>query len=111
MKLYGLEENMLDFNGQVVPKSPGDLSSLIYKDALISILNADPIPGGYSPEDKKMAFDLAERISKSNGEAFEIEIGEIALIKQRAGLVASPLAFGRVSGLLDHVNQKDRGDG
>ena len=110
MQLFGLDKFVLNFEGDPIPKKPGNFESMDYKDMIIQIIEADPIPGQYLAEAKEVAFNLCERLSKIkfNGKAFDISVAEIALIKVRAGVVASPLALGRISNFLDNNKDEDK---
>lgn len=106
MQLFGLEKQMLNFEGKPFSKSSSNPTLMKYKDAILMVLEADPIPGQYTPEAKEIAYKLCERLStESNGSSFDMTVSEVALIKERAGVVASPLAMGRILAFLDNNNE------
>lgn len=98
-----LTDTIKDFKGEPVMITEG--MPFTVRDAFMQALN-QPTPdeqaGGQGAETKAKIFAMG--IKMFQGKEVDLTVDEAALIKERAGIVAAALVYGRICELLDGVH-------
>jgi len=90
-----IDQPVLDFGGKAIVVSDADKTEFTFRMAIETAINFQSNENTLTSEKKLKAFQIGVRLNQKKLAEYDLTVDQIAFIKERIGIIYSPVIYGR----------------